>query len=643
MPCVTSSFNRTLFRKNLSRFWPLWFGYSLVWLLLLPVYLLTELNYGDRLSFVADNVLSISTVGGVLMPLVFGIFFAMAEFSYLTNPRATQGCHAMPIRREGLFLTGYLSGLFCMLSTLVVCYLLAGLACALFGVLHLRALLLGFAAAALAVVFFYSFGVFCMVFTGQILAAPVFYGVLNVLVVGMEWLVRQFAGNFLFGYYENGDVLLAPLSPVVQLFRKLSPEISYASARGDVTYSDFECGIEGFGWLVGYAVAGLVLAALALYVYKTRKSEATGETVAIPWARPLFKYGVAFCAAFSLGELLYYLLFGINLTAGEYSLPGTLVCMVLAGLLGYFGAEMLLRKSLRVWRTGRVGAAVFTAALLLIGVGMASDLTGYETRVPDADGVKCVSVHISSDGEYTSGTFYDPDTIRLAIAAHRAIAENKERWLDSGTRYTVPQENRSDESDASLRVNYTLESGLTLTRYYRYGRVYARELSDPTSPAAALTALLNADEVVRDDLLFYREDEVTITGGEWRYNNYEEKLGETQDSGVFTAEQAQQIYAAVKRDIALGHAAQRSLFYDYEAEGADKEKIFRLELYGVRVRAQDEALTAATTAVIYGNGTVEEIVYTANDSANAYCSINVTPYLRETLAAVSACTGIHAR
>lgn len=43
MQSATSFFNRALFRKNLQRFWPLWLGYVLIWLLLLPLPLLNEL------------------------------------------------------------------------------------------------------------------------------------------------------------------------------------------------------------------------------------------------------------------------------------------------------------------------------------------------------------------------------------------------------------------------------------------------------------------------------------------------------------------------------------------------------------------------------------------------------------------------
>ena len=89
---------------------------------------------------------------------------------------------------------------------------------ACFGALDLTALGTALLAAVLSVLFFYSFAVLCMMFTGQILAAPVFYGTLNFLAVGMEYLVRTFAGNFLYGYSGySAPETFAFLSPAWEL------------------------------------------------------------------------------------------------------------------------------------------------------------------------------------------------------------------------------------------------------------------------------------------------------------------------------------------------------------------------------------------------------------------------------------------
>lgn len=133
MQSATSFFNRALFRKNLQRFWPLWLGYVLIWLLLLPLPLLNELADYHGVPTVADAsyyLLQIGAYGGLVMGAVFGIFFAMAMFAYLTNPRATQGFHSMPVRRETLYATNYLTGLVCMVSALVLAFALAGITAA---------------------------------------------------------------------------------------------------------------------------------------------------------------------------------------------------------------------------------------------------------------------------------------------------------------------------------------------------------------------------------------------------------------------------------------------------------------------------------------------------------------------------------
>lgn len=337
MQSATSFFNRALFRKNLQRFWPLWLGYVLIWLLLLPLPLLNELADYHGVPIVADvsyYLLQIGAYGGLVMGAVFGIFFAMAMFAYLTNPRATQGFHSMPVRRETLYATNYLTGLVCMVSALVLAFALAGITAACFGALNLTALGTALLAAVLSVLFFYSFAVLCMMFTGQILAAPVFYGTLNFLAVGMEYLVRTFAGNFLYGYSGySAPETFAFLSPAWELVCVLDVSNVARVDRilSDGTYQVIRGGeymLSGLGVLGIYAAVGIVLAVLGLLVYRRRASEATGSIVTVAWARPIFKYGVAVCSAFSLGQLIYFLVFGLNLHNGQYSLPGTIACML---------------------------------------------------------------------------------------------------------------------------------------------------------------------------------------------------------------------------------------------------------------------------------------------------------------------------
>lgn len=568
-----------------------------------PLPLLNELADYHGVPTVADAsyyLLQIGAYGGLVMGAVFGIFFAMAMFAYLTNPRATQGFHSMPVRRETLYATNYLTGLVCMVSALVLAFALAGITAACFGALDLTALGTALLAAVLSVLFFYSFAVLCMMFTGQILAAPVFYGILNFLAVGMEYLVRTFAGNFLYGYSGySAPETFAFLSPAWELVCVL--DVSNV-ARVDRILSDGthqvirggEYMLSGLGVLGIYAAVGIVLAVLGLLVYRRRASEATGSIVTVAWARPIFKYGVAVCAAFSLGQLIYFLVFGLNLHNGQYSLPGTIACMLFTGLLGYFAAEMLLHKSFRVWRTGRVGALVFSAVLVCFGVAMSLDLTGYESYTPDAEEVEFVSVYLSSNGDYLSCKLDEPESIERTLAAHRAMIADKARQLSyARTTYETPADAPVD-SYLYFTVTYALTDGRVVRRSYVDCRAFSRELNEPGSVAQTMTALLNCPEAALDRVLGELADDKSnayLTGG---YYDVVSDGAYGEDDGELTSAQANTLVSALRRDYEAGHASNASLFEDTLYSGS-----FYVELelwYSVRMDEKPTDRSIDTTS-----------------------------------------------
>ena len=553
MRSATSFFDKTLFRSQLKHTWPLWLGYTALWLFLVPVMLFSELSayqLGYSAADASRLLLNTGVRGGLFISFFFGLFFAMLSFSHLTQSRATNGFHALPVRREAIFLTAYLTGLFCQLSTILVTFLLGA---AVSAPLHLSFWSVTAAAmgsAMLEAVFFYSFAALCMVMTGQILAAPVFYFVGNILVPGMEYLLRNFAGNFLYGYSGQTDVALDFLSPPLYMYFKVGIA-SIETCESDSYYVTAYALVRGsLMILAAYALAGLVIALIALLLYRTRKSEMTGSTVAFPWAVPVFKYGVAFCTAVSLGQFLYYFLFGQYRSSGNDSLPGTILCMAAAGLVGYFVAEMLIRKSFRVFRAGAKGAAIVALALVLLGVAMSFDLTGYEKRVPDESEIE--SVYYTFSG-MTNVTTDDADTIRRLTAAHRAIVENRKelaRIAEAWDADTLPtsQSDYDDMEPFSLRLTYYLKDGSQLSRSYW---VYLRrgDLTVPSSATARVNALYTCRESVLCRVLGYGYEHLGDTPRFLdSYCYYYDDNSGGKDYAL-TAAQAEQIYAALMQDV----------------------------------------------------------------------------------------------
>lgn len=546
----TSFFNKTLLRNQLLRTWPLWLGYTAVWLFIVPVTLLTE-SSGRQGRYdaadAADFLLNTGARGGIFMAFAFGLLFAMLSFSYLTQGRATNGYHALPVRREALFSTAYLTGLFCQLTSILLVFLLGAAVASPFHLSFASVTGAAMLAAMLETVFYYSFAVLCVMMTGQMLAVPVFYIIGNFLAVSMESLVRSFAGNFLFGYSASSTGQLAFLSPLYWMNRKvdISCDYTYVESTGDMISSNARLGAGSLTLLIAYALAGLVIAVIALLLYRTRKSELTGSTVAFSWATPVFKYGVAFCTAIALGQMLYYFLFGQYQTSGSYSLPGTIACMVTAGLVGYYIAEMLIKKSFRVFRTGAKGAAIVAGILVLLGIMLTFDLTGYETHIPNADDIESVSY---SFGGKTQVATEDPTTIHYLLAAHRAIAEDKDAQLRVvGDRYSDDPSYEADgRSYFTLEFTYYLKSGMQLTRNYTVC-LYKDDLPDPASVTGRMNALYMCKESSRHRILGYNYDE--ISHASYVLDSYCTYYGEngTVDYSL-TPEQAEKVYEALIQD-----------------------------------------------------------------------------------------------
>lgn len=580
MRSATSFFDKTLFRSQLKHTWPLWLGYTALWLFLVPVMLFSELSAYQLGYSAADAsylLLNTGVRGGIFISFFFGLFFAMLAFSHLTQSRATNGFHALPVRRETIFLTAYLTGLFCQLSTILVTFLLGA---AVSAPLHLSFWSVTGAAmgsAMLEAVFFYSFAVLCMMMTGQILAAPVFYFVGNILVPGMEYLLRNFAGNFLYGYSGHTDVALGFLSPPLYMY----PEVDIASIEtcesGSYYVTAYALEHRSFMILAAYALAGLVIALIALLLYRTRKSEMTGSTVAFPWATPIFKYGVAFCTAVALGQFLYYFLFGQYRSGGNDSLPGTILCMAAAGLVGYFVAEMLIKKSFRVFRAGAKGAAIVALALVLLGVAMSFDLTGYEKHVPDESEIE--SVYYTFSG-MTNVTTDDAATIRRLTAAHQAIVKNRNeqaRIADAWDADTLSQSDHDDIEHFSLRLTYYLKDGSQLSRSYS---LYLRrsDLTVPSSATARVNALYMCRESVLRRVLGYGCDHLGDTPRFLdSYCYYYDENSNTKDYAL-TAAQAEQVYAALMQDVQDSDNGGSDIFAVQEYQ-YDPPISFWLELY----------------------------------------------------------------
>lgn len=560
-------FYPTLWRKNMARFWPIWAVYFIGWFLALPMELWNG-NYRRDLDWFAVNgVLSWAAEATVVVTFLFALLSAMAVYSYLYQAKSAGMIHALPVRREGLYLTSYVSGLSLTLLPMLAVALITALAEAAAGCFNGAALGYWVASQLCCILFFFSFASFCAMFTGHILALPAFYGILNFLAAVVEWLVDNLFISLLFGYTRNADFGQAALwlTPVVNLARRVGPNVEWSEGGRLLGYS-----LDGMGLLALYAAVGLLFAAAGYAVYHYRHLENAGDVVAVGWVRPIFKYGVAFCCALCLGMFLYEWVLGGSLQNGMGLLiPFILIC----GAVGYFVAEMLLRKSFRVGRSWK-GCAVFTAVLLCLCLTLDFDLFGYEKYVPNPQLVLSATVNApidsatdltdSAQGGFLGGE--DLESRQLVARLHQAIVD-RQTEIENGDYTFSASEGEVDgyyvdyleeESYMNLWISYTQPSGSLLERHYDPVPLSVEDMDDPDSPTAILNELLNRPGSRRSLYFDEHQDQARLVDATLAHLTWDQEKQTFVESHI-PIEAKEELLAAVKADLDAGRLGRRWL------------------------------------------------------------------------------------
>ena len=555
------SFNPTLFRKNLTRFWPLWGLASFIGALF-PLALMTGLLRGGGPESAAEFTQLYYAVVSYAVPvisLIYAVLCAMAVWSYLYSPRSVGLLHTLPIRREGLFLTNFAAGLTMTLLPYAVTGALSVVVSLAFG----RFDAVGLGVTVLAVAgesfFYFASATFVAFITGNVFALPALYFLLHFLAVILEFLLSALARSFLFGYDGYGGAAQW-LSPTVYLQNQLGhldhfTEVERVSSSGERYLVDVLAAVEpeNFHLIALYALAGVVLTALALALYRRRRSETAGDVVAVGALRPVFRYGVAALTALAGGQLLYEL-FWYPFQAGRYGDPlPMLACLLVAGAIGYYGASMLLAKSLRVFRGSWKGLlAVALGCCAVCGV-LRFDLLGITARVPALSEVSAVSFR-AADNSYTLYAGQDDALIEELRTVHQAVIGDEDyiRGMENGgSTYDVADPWAVTEAWDSLSVIYTLKSGGSVERWYSLPLTRER-LETAGTYDHLLDQLVNSDALKRKRL-HLDDPSYQVNSG----SLYVDRQNQSYDLG---SREAEAILAAVGRDLERGNWGQYDWF-----------------------------------------------------------------------------------
>lgn len=458
MKSKISFFNAGLFRSTLRRFWPLWTIHFAGWLLFLPVLtLMNNLGPNKSTNFIFA-ICESAVFASSVVAFIMAILAAMVVFSFMYSSRSTGLIASLPVRREAIFGSTWLGGVFVIVgSNLVIALLtfLFSLGATTSAALAFKAVCIWLGVYSMQFILFFGIASLTAVMTGSIAVLPILYIIFNFLAVGMEAIIRLDFSCLIWGM-SNGsfDCVLDFLSPLFYMVGSFVPDVEYntpyvADTLGSLL--DRECVAVTYShWLptVIYCLVGLIFSAAALMVFRKRRMESAGDVVAVRCMHPVFKYGVTVCSALCGGLLLYTVLFAL-FESRSASVFIMILSMIIFAFIGYFGAKMLLEKSFHVFRGSWVGFIVVCCLCAVFTLCCDLDVCGIGAYVPKEGSIKSITV-------YQRGPVEDPAIIENYRQLHEKIVSYKDEY-----EHIV----YSDDTE-SIMFEYELKNGRTVSREY---------------------------------------------------------------------------------------------------------------------------------------------------------------------------------
>ena len=439
MPSERTFFNKAIYKRNLSRFWIIGAAYAVVLCFLTLMcgqYFNSE--FKEMSEYVSYSILSNLTRREILAAAAAAVVMAVAVYGGMFRKTSAAYISALPVTREALLISSLLAGLTLLILPCIIAMLVSLLLYGGAGSPCTPYLLCSAAAAALMNIAFFGLASFCTVFTGNAAVLPALYVIALYGFVGIEVVTRYIAEFLLFGVRGTGWEL-AILSPLYYFSNNYVGSYSYAIPLTAI-----------------YAAAGVILAGLAVIFFRHRRMEATGEVVAVPVLRPIFRWGLAAVGALGMALLILKTVFNVgSYAAGNDGTPANvaflLLPMLFGAAVGWFSADALMRKTLRVFDRRWKGLGVFCALLCALVVVTELDVFGVERYQPDVDEIGYATVF--GWGGYNETRIIQPENIEALLSLQKDIIANKKAY-----------ENQNGINTFPLRIDYYGTDGKLLAR-----------------------------------------------------------------------------------------------------------------------------------------------------------------------------------
>lgn len=383
----------------------------------------------------------------VILSLIVPTVVSLLVYRFVNSKKASIFVHSLPVTRGANYVSTLL-GAFTLMAVPVILnsIILMIISCSGYSGYFTVSDCVKCALVSLFALFvMFSVSTFATMCTGNNFAAVALNAILLFVPLLIATITETILLVFLYGYsYTRNLLFFAEDINPIYIISDLAMDV--ANFR--------EVNVISVVLLAAFAI---VLYILAFVLYKHRKSETSEEVAGFKLLNPIFKYTLTF-----IGTLGVFAIFTDFID--EKPLLFTFV-VVLASVVFYFGIEMILKKTVRVWRAYKgylVFGVCFAAFILFLGL---TSVFGYETYVPDFEDIEEAAIYhyyYQSEVPFTK----NEELNKYIVQVHQDfVANDNKPILNRGAYYGFSVYDSSNY-DTRIHIEYKLKNGRTVTRRY---------------------------------------------------------------------------------------------------------------------------------------------------------------------------------
>ncbi len=511
MTSKTSLFNKGIFKSTVRRY--VWGSvlYAIALFMVTSLVVLLGVDKDATWYMMAERGTALILDEHYLfLPVIIACFVptvvALLVYRFIHSKKTSVFVHSLPVSRTANYISSVLASFVLMMAPIVLNGLILMLL-SVFGYgefFNITSCLIWLGVNLLTIFLMFSISTFVAMLTGNTFAAVGLNGLIHCFVIIFAAAFSALASCFIYGYYEANELLNKSMEwNFVAYVMEIANRLSFKNS-------------PDFDWvkLIIMIVTAVVFYIFGLLLYKKRRMEVAEDVAAFNCLNPIYKYLVTFIAALGSFAIFSHLM-------DERPMVPIIVTLIIS-VIAYFAAEMILRKTFKVWDKYK-GYLVFAAAFVaMICVFAFTSFFGYETRVPDVKDIESAAIY-----EY----YYQPDVpwitdseiIGYTTSVHEELVEKENIYI-------VKERRDNYNYNTAMHIRYKLKNGKTIVRRYPVNQTKAYEI---------LENLYKSDEYKRKVVELFDKNIGKIYSISFNHNNV----------GFNDGEKIKEFYSCLEEDV----------------------------------------------------------------------------------------------